>query len=302
MQDDLENAPDFYKSNGVCWNQIIKNVESLFESEGIVDVQSQGYNQNFSLIDMYYSPVHYFRCALWLFYQHIRQKDKHHVLEKTEALIPHNRNLLYNVRDICGRPNFNDGKNLTWDYLVSVNTIVNILEVYPELLTEKLVVADLGAGWGRIPYVLTQLNSNLCYLIFDIPHTLLLAQEYLERNIPENVPLHRYMANRDIPEFNKELLSQKRGIMFCGTQFLEKFTESSIDLLISVATFQEMLPAQVEDYFGIIDKTSSYFYNQQRYSDLEMEYGLYPYKSHWQKLFDKDCDFLPLWFESMFKL
>ncbi len=69
---------------------------------------------------------------------------------------------------MAGRPDHREKKNLTWDYLITLDTIINIAEMYPQIVTDPCVIVDLGAGWGRIGYVLTQINDNISYHILDI--------------------------------------------------------------------------------------------------------------------------------------
>jgi hypothetical protein len=59
---------------------------------------------------------------------------------------------------------------------------------------------------------------------------------------------------------------------------------------------------QVTNYYKKINQLSDNFYNQQRYKDLDMEYNKYPLYNNWEKVFDKDINFHPLWFEQYFKI
>ena len=56
------------------------------------------------------------------------------------------------------------------------------------------------------------------------------------------------------------------------------------------------------NYYKKINQLSDNFYNQQRYKDLDMEYNKYPLYNNWEKVFDKDINFHPLWFEQYFKI
>lgn len=296
MKKDIVISKEFYKPSKILWQQISNQFEAILVSEGISDVQSQKYNNSFSLFEI--TNKIYFGFALWLLYQNIKMKDKFSLLEKTKALLPSNNNLSFNANLIKGRPLYDD-KYLTWDYLISLDTILSIAEIYPAIITDSCVVADLGAGWGRIGYLLLQINKKISYNIFDIPHILLISQEYLKDKINANV--YEYEKNRNILNFDKDFLLNEPGIRFHLSCNLEKFSDKSIDVFINVASFQEMSLGQVVSYFNIIDKKSIYFYTQQRYEALEMNHSKYPYMEKWDKLFDRDITFYPLWFESMFK-
>lgn len=302
MEEDSFSAEDFFQPSKVLWESMSNIFSKYLNEEGIHDIQSQKFNNYFSLLDTEASNKHYFKCSLWLFYNYLKQQDTFGLLKKSNALLPNNSSLYYDPQTINGRPKDYDNKILTWDYLISLNTLINIAEYYPQIVNEPCVVADLGAGWGRIGYYLTQINPKVSYNILDIPHTLLISQEYIQSTISKEISYYSYLTNKDIPLFTYNFLTQNPGIRFHGTQDLKKFDKKSIDIFINVASFQEMSFNQINSYFELIDNTSHYFYNQQRYSDLEMGYALYPYKGNWNKLFDRDVIFLPLWFENMFKL
>jgi putative sugar O-methyltransferase len=298
MKEDLLNSEFFFKPSAVLWEQLSNAFEADLHNIGIGEVQSTNFNTLFSLLDNNVLKTHYFKCAMWMLYNDIKKRDTYFLLEKTEPLIPIGMNpeLIYNPASVHGRPGHYINKNLTWDYLISLDTILKIAEVYPAILTDPCTIADLGAGWGRIGYVLSQINPKVSYNIFDIPHTLLISQEYLKDKLG-NFKVYDYLENRAVSSFSKEA-----GIKFHLTKDLLKFESKSIDIFINVACFQEMSYAQIDSYFNIINEKAEYLYTQQRYHDLAMEYKTYPYRSHWKKIFDNDITFLPLWFESMFKL
>ena len=303
MKEDLINSDLFFKPSAVLWESLSNRFEETFQRIGINEIQSAEFNNFFSLLDNNAFRTHYFKCAMWMLYNDIKKRDKYFLLEKTSPLIPEgmSHDLVYNPANVYGRPDHYLNKDLTWDYLISLDTILNIAEVYPKIITDPCVVADLGAGWGRIGYVLSQINPKISYNIFDIPHTLLIAQEYLRDKIG-SVKVYDYLINREIQSFSNNSLIDEPGIRFNLSKDLLKFEDKSIDVFINVACFQEMSYDQVDSYFGIINNKAEYFYTQQRYHDLDMEHKKYPYRANWKKMFDRDITFLPLWFEAMFKL
>jgi len=300
MKNNLLNAKYFYKPSDVLWNMLCSNFEMRFNGEGINDVQSQDFNKMFSLLDPFGGKLQYFQTSMWLFYDNLKKRDKYGILDKTDALLTGNNNLYFNANSIAGRPESRPSKNLTWDYLISLDTILNIADVYPQIITEPCVIGEIGAGWGRIGYYLLQINKNVSYNIFDIPHILLISQEYLRDKMSSNVYL--YETNARIENFTKNGLLSEPGIRFNLSCDIEKYADKSLDVIISVATFQEMSIDQIKSYFDVIDKKSDYLYIQQRYKDLVMTYSLYPSKSNWNVMFDRDVTFHPLWFEKMFKI
>ncbi len=303
MKEDLLASKDYYKPSGVLWDSLTAQFESILTEKGIGEIQSSELNHSFSLLDNDVFRTHYFKCALWLLYNNIKGKDKHHLLKVTEPLLPAgiDPELVYNAASVAGRPQHLEKKNLTWDYLITLDTIINIADAYPQLITDPCVVADLGAGWGRIGFVLMQVNENISYHVLDIPNSLIISQEYLREHLKGKCAVYEYIENRDKKRFTRAELLAKNGASFHISSDLEKFDDKSIDVLINVASFQEMSLSQITSYFSVIDKKAKYLYTQQRYQDLDMNHSIYPYLANWKKLFDRDVTFLPHWFEAMFR-
>jgi len=301
MKSNLTSAKDFYKPSDVLWKMYSNDFEWRLMNEGINDVQSQEFNKTFSLFSPFTAKLHYFHSSMWLLYNNIKKRDKFSLLEKTEALLTGDANLYFNPSSIIGRQESKAPKNLTWDYLISLDTILNIAEEFPEIISEPCVIGEIGAGWGRIGYFLLQINKKISYNIFDIPHTLLISQEFLRDRVSSN-NIFDYETNNKIEKFDKLLLLNEPGIRFNLSCDIEKYANKSIDVFLSVATFQEMSFDQVNSYFDVIDKKGNYLYIQQRYKDLVMQHSLYPCKDNWNVMFDRDVTFHPLWFEKMFKI
>ena len=292
ISDVEESLIEFYKPSSTCWVGLSKMVNRTIMSEGINNVQSQDkLNSMFSyVLDLGNLKS---EIPLWVYYTYLKSKDTYGILESTSAL-PSN-SLDFSASSIKGRPVKNDEKLLNWDYLISIDTIQTIAEINPSILKDPLNICEIGAGWGRVGYYLTQVNKNLSYNIFDIPHTLYVAHEYLKKEV-KHTQVYDY-------EESKDLLSKKSikpGILFYTPHFLEHFENKSFDLAINIASFQEMNYDQVSGYFNKINDLSKMLYTQQRYSDLDMNYEKYPQYANWNKVLDKDVNFHPLWFEQAY--
>lgn len=297
MKSDLEKSKNgFYKPSSFFWERIVQDFEKKrFNTEGIGEIQSQSYNALFAFLSGHKSMLTGhdnidFEICLWTFYNLLKTRDKHGLLEKTEALIAVGNPYL-NTDLVVGRPSNLEKKNLTWDYLFSMDTILRIVEHYPQVLTDELDICEVGAGWGRLAYYFTQVNSKLRYHIFDIPHILLISHEYLARSTKHT----KVFSYED-----SVIKDGEPGIKFFTPNRLEDLTEKTFDLFINQASFQEMTLEQVTGYFERIDKLANRFYTFQRYQCLAMEYNAYPLYKNWTKLYDADCCFDPLWFEQFF--
>lgn len=290
---DVQQSPiEFYKPSSTCWDELSRIVNRTIMIEGIDNVQSQDkLNSMFS----YVLDLGNLRSEipLWVYYTYLKSKDTYGILELTNALPSDSRD--FNASSIKGRPVKNGEKLLNWDYLISIDTIQTIAEINPSILKDSLNICEIGAGWGRVGYYLTQINKNLSYNIFDIPHVLYVSHEYLTKTV-KHTQVYNYEESKNL--LRKK--SVKPGIFFYTPHFLERFEKKSFDLVINIASFQEMNQGQVNGYFNKINELSKMLYSQQRYSDLDMNYEKYPQYSNWDKILDKDVNFHPLWFEQAF--
>lgn len=292
MNLDLNKTKEmFYFPSDVLWKELSDLFLSKLNTEGIMEVQSQSYNTLFSLIHGYGN--YNFECSLFLYYNYLKCIDKYGILDKTQSLGTDKPNLQANAIVIPGRPTYKQNKLLTWDYLISIDTILKISEYIPEILTDPLTICELGAGWGRIAYYLTQINNKISYNIFDIPNVLIISHEYLRR-VTKHISANEYRIG--LSDF-----SILKGINFYTTNYLEFCDKKCFDIFINVASFQEMTLEQIAKYFEKIDYLSKYLYTQQKYEFGQMGYDKYPVFKHWIKFFDDDVTFHPLWFHQLFK-
>jgi putative sugar O-methyltransferase len=195
-----------------------------------------------------------------------------------------------------------DGKPLSWDFLLSAESVIGILDADPSLLTEKKVVLDIGAGWGRIGYFLNQLNPNLHIVIADIPMTLFVAQRYIE-SIAPNAISYRYQQTRQLESIDREFLRAKSGISFIGTHSIRNLKAGSIDLTINVASFQEMELKNIRLYMEDINRFSTSCYLMQRKQSDEASFDFYVETAIslcWKTALRRETTFAPNYEEAFF--
>ena len=290
IRDVEENDVVFYKASKTLWEGLSQKFEQNIVSLGVENVQAQEeYNNLFSYILPYQNLQT--EIPMWLYYTFLKSRDKFRILEKTKALPSEKYDYFPSV---AGRSR-EDSRVLNWDYLITIDTIQTIAESNPKILQEPVTICEIGAGWGRIAYYLTQVNPKATYCVFDIPHVLFVSHEYLCRNV-HHTQTFDYQESREI------IRPQNPGIYFYTPHFLEKFDKKFFDIAINVASFQEMNLSQVEGYFEKVDYLSRMLYTQQRYSDLDMSYEKYPIYKNWKLLIDKDTNFHPMWFEQIFQI
>jgi putative sugar O-methyltransferase len=225
----------------------------------------------------------YYQYACWMLYQHLKQRDAHNIVDRVS---PSSDSVAVDL----------DGRLMSWDMLISIHAVLGMAEIDNRILTEPLSVLDLGAGWGRIGYVLKTLNPSLTYIACDIPVSLLVAESYLPTVLPDE-PVHGYMDSR-WDSFDHDRLIKDGGIRFCGSHDLPRFEPGAIDMFVNVASFQEMTMEQVELYMNEIGRLSGALYHMQRLAGDELVRENYPYPPKWEKVFDRSIMHMPRYFEA----
>jgi putative sugar O-methyltransferase len=112
---------------------------------------------------------------------------------------------------------------------------------------ETPVVAELGAGYGRLAYVfLTTLHCR--YFVVDIPPALHIAQHYLSAVLPGK----RVFGFRHIERFEDvqdEL--ESADVCFLTPNQLELLPRSSVDVFVSISSLGEMRLDQIAHYLDL---------------------------------------------------
>jgi putative sugar O-methyltransferase len=125
---------------------------------------------------------------------------------------------------------------IDYDYYYSIQEY-KTLKTHVSL--EKKTVLEIGAGYGRLCHSFLSLETIEKYIIVDLPETLYISKIYL-----------------------KAVLSEE---LFRKITFVDALNEFSyffedVDIVINVASMNEMLAEVVDNYLKWIDKHSKYFY------------------------------------------
>ena len=123
--------------------------DALFRREGIDNPEEQSYNLRFSGFARSDPRLHRYVC--WMYYQNLKKRDQLDLLTRLKATCK--------VED--GFAYLFEGKSISLDLLLSIDDFYSLLELVPQVAKEPIVVAELGAGWGRLGYVLCRVNPRL---------------------------------------------------------------------------------------------------------------------------------------------
>ncbi|MFC3227196.1 putative sugar O-methyltransferase [Marinibaculum pumilum] len=119
------------------------------------------------------------------------------------------------------------------------------------------VVAELGAGYGRLGWLLLS-KRRLRYMIFDIPPTLMVAQWYLSRLFPDR-KVFRFRHFDSFAQIEAELAEAE--IAFFSANQLELMPDGMIDAFVSISALHEMTRPQIAHYLSLMGaKTRSAVY------------------------------------------
>lgn len=141
-------------------------------------------------------------------------------------------------------------------------------EIYGSLLQELIsniprpVVADLGAGYGKLAYFTLRNSENFVFVDFDLPETLCLAAYYLMKVWP----------NKRVLLYGEENYSSdlqgRYDLIFMPSWEIGKVGDSSIDLFLNKNSLGEMTQESVTNYIHYITKATRYFFH--------MNHDIYP--------------------------
>ena len=145
------------------------------------------------------------------------------------------------------------------DTFVGVGSFFN--EIYGSLLSGLLddvsrpVVAELGAGYGKLAHFTLRNRSDSCFLDFDLPETLCLAAYYLMKSWPQK----RVLLYGE--EEYSERSHDQYELIFMPSYEIEKIRNNSIDLFINKNSLGEMTKEATANYVRHIGSSTRYLFH-----------------------------------------
>ena len=145
-------------------------------------------------------------------------------------------------------------------------------------------VAELGAGYGRLAYVVSE-SYALTYCIFDIPPALAVAQWYLT-TVLGKARIMPYSPDTDFRSFESKLLPGT--VAFFTPDQILMFPDGWFDLCQTISTLPEMPSHQSSHYLELLAAKSRYtiFLKQWRRwhnvaDDVELREEDYGFSAPW---------------------
>jgi putative sugar O-methyltransferase len=263
---------------GRLWQDVIRSFEEVFRTEGIRNPEEQHFNVWFSGLALADARLHRYAC--WMYWSLLKQRDTLELLQRVPATCREGPGFGYKI----------DGRFVSLDLLMSIDDFYSLYDLDPRIATDSVTVAELGAGWGRLGYVIRFVNPRSTYCLFDLPEVLIVSQSYLPGLLPPG-STHTYDKTRNLRLIGRPDVTE--GIWFFGPQGLRHFRESTFDYVVNIAGFQEMPVEDVRAYlelFGAVGAGGYCFLRQlgtgathgHRYDEIE---GLaaYPFPPTWHR-------------------
>jgi putative sugar O-methyltransferase len=194
-----------------------------------------------------------------------------------------------------------DGRPVSQDLANSVrerNTIV----AASSSQADKPVIAELGAGYGRLGYVF-QKTLACRYMVVDIPPALHIAQHYLSSVLPDR----RVFRFRHIERFEDvEDEMEAADLCFLTPNQLELLPRGSVDIFVSISSLGEMRLDQIAHYLDLMSGLTrcAIYLKQWRVSTNTLDHltvtrDAYRLPAGWTPVFDRDDAVQDQFFEAL---
>ncbi len=163
-------------------------------------------------------------------------------------------------------------------HTLMVNDIINHIDFVE---TKRNVVVDIGSGYGGLDRLLSYYVPNACFILVDLPETLLLTSYFIEHNFPnKKIALLSDIKDR-LDTF--DCLVQEYDFIIVPPLVVDHIPSSSIDLVMNSASLGFMEKDYVNYYLEHINRMLrplGYFYSlNKEYSDhLGMGYYEWDFK------------------------
>jgi putative sugar O-methyltransferase len=149
-----------------------------------------------------------------------------------------------------------------------------------ELPNEKVVIWEIGAGYGGLARILKSYIPNSCHIILDLPETLTYASYFIAYNFPDKRIGYLSDIIDRLDNFDK--LLEEFDFLIIPTWVSDYIPDSKVDLVIDTYSMGEMSKEYVEYYLNHIDKTlksGGYFYSiNRRFNRSDETLGFYNWK------------------------
>jgi putative sugar O-methyltransferase len=169
-----------------------------------------------------------------------------------------------------------------------------------------LEVAELGAGYGRLAYVIVAASSGVRYTVIDVPPALYLSQRYLT-SVFSDLPAFRFRPWDDFDAIRAEYSAAR--LRFLLPHQAELLPDRSVDYFINVSQLHEMSRPQVERYFALMDRicrgrvyTKQWLVSRTPVNEVVFRDDDYPVPARWRTLYHRRHPVQHMFFEALYEV
>lgn len=166
----------------------------------------------------------------------------------------------------------------------------------------KLWIAEVGAGYGRLAYVIAK-QLDCRYVVIDIPPGLYVSQWYLSRLFP-NKRVFKFRPFDKFEDVAEEF--ERSDIAFLCANQIEKLPSRYFDLTINISSLHELRPDQIDHMLAQIFRiTNKYVYLKQYkeyvnpYDNIRIFEDSYKLAPGWAHRYYRDDPVDPRFFETV---
>lgn len=234
-----------------------------------------------------------YRIYLASLFEYIFQYDNLKILDKVEE-------------PLLGNPFIvkYKGKSISQDLCNSVYEFYSFTQ--NTKFPKKIKAAELGAGYGRVGYVLLKTLPNSSYCVIDIPPALFIAQNYLSKVFPKE-KIFKFRPFASFKKVKKEF--EKSRIQILMPHQIELLPKNYFNLFINISSLHEMTREQIKNYIKQINRLcKGYFYTKQwsksRTKDnLFIKEEEYPIPKKWKVIYKRTRHPIQsMFFDALYKI
>lgn len=196
------------------------------------------------------------------------------------------------------------GRRVTMDLLQSIDEFYRIKDAMGFDVNDPIVFCEIGAGYGRVPYVALRAMPNARYFIFDLPESLLLSQYYLTTLFPSSSAL----LYPESSERGRDAWKTAR-LAFGLPDQIRELEPKSVDVVLNIYSFMEMSTEQVKAYFDAIERLDpqGLYIKQHKHEVNLLEQSLltnelYPVRPSWKPVYEGTSVLYEDVFEAVYRI
>jgi putative sugar O-methyltransferase len=158
-------------------------------------------------------------------------------------------------------------------HTLMVNDILNHVDFSKE---NRNIIVDIGSGYGGLDRLLSYYVPNACFVLVDLPETLLLTSYYIKYNFPnKKIALLSDIADR-LDDFDSLVLEY--DFIIIPPSVVEKIPSESVDLVMNSASLGFMQKDYVTYYLSHIYRMLrplGHFYSLNKEYNDQLGIGFY---------------------------